>query len=107
MKTLKFRKVLVELIKDGSKNSTWRLFDDKGISKKDHFELIEWETGKVFAKGLVTKIVEKPLGQLQLEDKQGHEKFNSDQEMYDTYTGYYKKHVGQDTTVKIIWFKLI
>lgn len=107
MKTLKFRRQLSELIINGSKNSTWRLFDDKNISEGDEFELIVWETGKLFAKGLVTKVVKKPLGQLTIEDKKGHEKFSSDQEMYDTYSKYYTQQIGPDTIIKIIWFKLI
>lgn len=107
MKKLKFRRNLSELIKNGSKNSTWRIFDDKDISEGDRFELITWESDESFAIGLVTKVVEKPLGQLTIEDKKGHEKFGSDQEMYETYSMYYKKDVGPDTNIKIIWFKLL
>jgi hypothetical protein len=107
MKTLKFRKELVELIKNGSKNSTWRIFDDKNISEGDQFELIVWKTDKPFAIGKVTKVMEKPLGKLTFEDKKGHEEFSSYQEMYDTYSTYYGRSVGPDTKIKIIWFKLL
>jgi len=107
MKSLKFRKELSNLVLEGNKNSTWRLFDDKDIQAGDDLELIVWETQQPFAKAIVTKVVEKPLGKLTDEDKKGHEVFESEQDMYNTYSTYYNHVVGPKTIIKIIWFKLL
>ena len=106
MKSLKFRNYLVPLVLSGEKTSTWRLFDDKDLSIGDEVELKEFVTLKHFANAKLTKVVEKPFRDLSDEDRQGHEVFNSDAEMYDNYTMYYKTEVGPDTLVKIIWFDL-
>ena len=106
MKTLKFRTNLVGLVKRREKTSTWRLFDDKNLSIGDELELVEWETKQPFGTAVITKVVEKPLGQLSEADKEGHEKFESDEAMYVTYSGYYSTAVDADTLVKLIWFEL-
>lgn len=106
MKSLKFRKNLADMVMNGEKNSTWRIFDDKDISLGDEFVLIVKESGEAFGEATVTKVVERPLGELTQEDKKGHEEFSSDQKMYDTYSGYYDTKVGPDTLIKIIWFEL-
>lgn len=106
MKVVKFRDYLVSLIVSGKKNSTWRLFDDKDLSKDDEIELREFGKEKSFARAKITKVVEKAFKDLTAEDKQGHEKFVNDEEMYKTYSDYYKTKVGPETNVKIIWFEL-
>ena len=47
------------------------------------------------------------FGYLTEEDKQGHEPFSSDEEMYKTYSGYYNIEVTSNTPLKIIKFQLI
>lgn len=106
-KTLKFSPKLVPLILSGEKISTWRLWNDKDLSMGDIVELLESGTDKHFATARLTKVIEKPMGQLTEEDKKGHENFNSDKEMYATYLKYYGKPISPDTLVKIIKFKLI
>jgi hypothetical protein len=39
-------------------------------------------------------------------DKEGHETFASNEEMYKTYSRYYQRTVTPETSVKIIRFKL-
>ncbi|MEK6829987.1 MAG: ASCH domain-containing protein [Nanoarchaeota archaeon] len=107
MKALKFREKLGKLILKGEKTSTWRFFDDKNISKGDIISMIIAETGKEFAKSKVTNVIEKNFGELTRDDKKDHEKFNSDKEMYETYSGYYKTKITPKTKVKIIKFELI
>jgi len=107
MKTLKFRSYLVPLVLSGEKNSTWRLFDDKGLSVGDVVELKEFITLKHFADARLTRVIEKPFGELTSEDKKGHEEFETDKEMYENYTKYYKTDIGPDTLVKVIWFDLV
>ena len=44
MKTLKFKKVLSELILKGEKNTTWRLFDDKDLVAGDDITFLVKES---------------------------------------------------------------
>jgi hypothetical protein len=107
MKIVKFRDYLVPLILEGSKNSTWRLFDDKNLSVNDEIELREFGKENSFAKAKITKVIEKPFKELSDKDKIGHEVYNNDDEMFGTYSRYYKTKVGPESVVKIIWFELI
>lgn len=90
MKTLKFRPYLVPLVLDGSKNITWRLFDDKNIQKEDIVNLVNKETGEEFGKVKIARVKETTFGQLTEEDVNGHETFKDDEEMYKTYSTFYK-----------------
>ena len=104
MKTIKFDPTLVPLILSGEKTTTWRLWDDKSLTENETVELVEKGTGRVFGHGVLTKVIEKELGQLSEEDKKGHEAFSNDEEMYETYKKYYQREVGPKTVVKIITF---
>ena len=106
MKLVKFRDYLVPLVLSGQKNSTWRLFDDKNLSVGDDIELREFGKDDSFASAKIIKVIEKPFGELTDDDKEGHETFSNDEEMYKTYSGYYNTDVTSDTNVKIIWFEL-
>jgi hypothetical protein len=106
MKVLKFRASLVPLIISGDKNSTWRLFDDKDLKVGDDLELKVFVTLKTFARAHITKVIEKKFGDLTTSDKQGHEEYKNDNEMYAEHTKYYKVPVNSQTPVKIIWFEL-
>src|SRR5947209_4915394 len=104
-KTIKFSPDLVPLVLSGKKTSTWRLFDDKDLKEGDIIDFIKRPELVKFVEAKLTSIIEKPLGELTKEDKEGHEKFSSDEEMYKTYSGYYNKPVGPETTIKLIRFK--
>ena len=106
-KTIKFSPDLVPLVLDGSKTSTWRLFDDKDLKVGDVVDLIKRPELTKFAEAKLTSVIEKPLGKLTEEDKDGHEKYESDSEMYKTYEGYYNKPVGPETLIKLIKFELL
>lgn len=107
MKTLKFRKELSELILKNEKTTTWRIFDDKDIRQGDIMQFLVWETKEVFANAKIINVVEKKFKELNEEDIDGHEKFESKEEMYSTYSTYYNKKVDENTLVKIIKFELI
>ncbi len=107
MKILKFRDYLVPLVLSGKKNSTWRLFDDKDLSEGDQIILQVFKKNEPFARAHITRVIEKPLGQLTEEDKAGHETFECDEAMYETYSEYYGTKVDSKTIVKIIWFNLM
>lgn len=106
-KKIHFVPNLIPLILSGKKTSTWRLWDDKKLTEGDVTDFIESGTEKHFATAMLTKVVEKRMGDLAEEDKAGHEKYKSDEGMFKTFEGFYKKKVDSDTKVKIIWFRLI
>lgn len=46
------------------------------------------------------------MGQLTDEDKSGHEPFESNEQMYTTYSGYYGRSVSPSTPVTVYHFRL-
>lgn len=106
MKVLKFSDPLPELVLKGEKNTTWRINDQRGITKGDMLSLCR-NDGTEFAKAKVIWTNETMFGKLAPDDKEGHEKFSSDREMYETYSKYYNTKVTADTKVKVIKFELL
>ncbi len=106
MKTLKFAPHLVPLVLSGEKTSTWRLFDDKDLQKGDELILINKETGVEFARATILNTREKKLKDLKADDFEGHEKFESEEKMYEAYRSYYGDKVTPDTIVKIVNFRM-
>lgn len=107
MKKLKFEAKLVPLVLSGEKNVTWRLFDDKDLSVGDELQLINKETGEMFASAKILSVKEKSLGDIDADGFDGHEKFASKSEMIETYKRYYGDNVDENSQVKIIQFELI
>lgn len=108
MKTLKFRDYLVSKILDGSKTSTWRLFDDKDLRVGDQLSLISAETMGEFAKARVISVTKKLLGDVQDSDfEDGHERYKDKRDILEHYKEYYGDKVGLDSVLKIVKFELI
>ncbi len=105
-KIVKFRDNLAKLVLAREKDATWRLFDDKNLSEGDEVDLVNWNTGEKFAEAVLTKVREKKLRELEPSDFEGHEKFESEEEMYKTYRTYYGDRVTSETAVKMIRFQL-
>ena len=106
LKKLKFKNELCSLILKGEKTTTWRIFDDKNIAEGDKFIFINSDTGEEFAKAKITEVKETAFKYLNDNDWDGHEKFSSPEEMYKTYSKYYKTKVTKNTIVKIIKFNI-
>lgn len=106
MKQLKFAEPLPKLVLDGQKDTTWRINDDKEITAGDQLSLC-YNDRREFTKAEVIWVKETTFENLTKEDKEGHEKFSSDEEMYKTYSGYYKMKVEPKTRVKIVKFRLL
>ncbi|MAZ56893.1 hypothetical protein CL653_03815, partial [bacterium] len=104
MKTLKFKTHLCDKILDGSKTSTWRLFDDKDLQVGDELKFINKDTGETFGTATIISLYTKTLGTLEDKDWEGHEQFASDEEMYETYRSYYGDEVDEDSEAKILSF---
>ena len=98
------------MILDWEKYTTWRLFDDKDIFENDIgtiYLFIIKETDKEFAKAKIVGIRETTFNELNDEDWDGHEKFESEKEMYKIYSGYYNQEVDKNSIVKVIKFEII
>ena len=106
MKQLKFSEPLPELILNRQKDTTWRINDEKNIATGDMLSLCDNDANE-FARAEVIVIEETVFGSLSEDDKNGHEKFSTEQEMYRVYSSYYKMDVTPETTVKVIKFRLI
>jgi hypothetical protein len=107
MKALKFKPHLVPQVLDGTKTTTWRLFDDKDLQTGDHIECINSETGAKFTEVKISNVEEKKLGEIDDSDFDGHEKYESLEDMVNHYKSYYSDKVDLDTVVKIVTFKLV
>lgn len=107
MKTLKFTPELCQQILDETKTSTWRLFDDKDLSVGDTLLFINKETSEPFGSAMITKLTTKTLGTLEESDWEGHERFSSEEVMYQTYRQFYGDKVGPDTKLKLLQFTFI
>lgn len=106
MKTLKFLGDLPERILSGEKTATWRINDEKNIIIGDDISLCRSD-GKEFARAKVILVRVAAFEELSDDVIKGHEKYKSDKEMYEIFSGFYKMDVTPKTKVKIIKFKLI
>ena len=107
MKSLKFALDLIPLILKGEKTITWRLFDDKNLQEGDIVHFYNSKTLNEFATAELVKVVSKKMGEIADKDFDGHEKFTSKEEMYQTYSKYYGRKITPESLVKIIKFKLL
>ena len=98
---------LVPLVLSGEKTATWRLWDDKDLQAGDTVSFLNSETRAEFAVADLTKVKENKFKDLTKEDWSGHEKFKTDEEMYQSYSEAYGREVAPETPLKIVRFKLI
>ena len=107
MKTLKFADNLVPLILSSEKTVTWRLFDDKDLQIGDELEFINKINRKKFAEAKIIALYEKRLADIEEGDYDGHEKYESNDDMIKTLKKFYGEKVDKDSLVKIIKFEII
>ena len=106
MKRLRFSEPLVRMVLDGSKDTTWRIDDEKLIEQGDILSLARMD-GSEFARVTVLWTHMTTFKDLRLQDKEGHEKFSTEKEMYDTYSRYYSMSVHPGTPLKVIKFAML
>jgi len=106
IKKLQFSEPLPQMVLDGIKDTSWRINDEKNITVDDILSLC-YNNGREFARASVIWVKETRFKDFTEEDKEGHEKFSSDADMYSTYSRYYKIEVTPDTRVKVIKYRLI
>ncbi|HIP50377.1 MAG TPA: hypothetical protein EYG99_02920, partial [Candidatus Pacebacteria bacterium] len=61
-----------------------RLFGDKNLSVGDIISFIAWENGREFAQVKIVEVNEVRFCELEEDHWDGHEKYSSDTEMYQT-----------------------
>ncbi len=105
-KTIKFEEKLAQLILDGKKTSTWRLFDDKNLVTGDKLSLVNSGTGNEFARAIIINVREKEIEEIEESDYDTHERYEGTEEMINVFKKYYGERVNKDTLVKIIDFDL-
>ena len=105
MKVLKFKLELADLILRDKKTTTWRVDDEKDLTKGDIISA-RVHGGDEFAQLELLGVRETTFGELKEVDWKGHENFKSKKEMYDTYSEYYKVKITPKTALKVIKFKI-
>ncbi|OGM93205.1 hypothetical protein A2372_02255 [Candidatus Wolfebacteria bacterium RIFOXYB1_FULL_54_12] len=93
--TFKFMPHLIPLVLSGEKNITYRL-EPKKVKVGDIVQLVNHASKERFALARITKVVKTTMKQVS-ETHEGHEKFKSRKEFYDTYSRYYDRKVADDT----------
>jgi len=110
MKTLKFDHQTAQLILQGKKNSTWRLFDDKDLSVNDEVRIIDKvnadDPSSWLALGAarITEVVEKRFEDISEQNVGKDHDYISKKEMLKTYRKFYGSKVTGATPVKIVYF---
>ncbi|MBR9681050.1 MAG: ASCH domain-containing protein [Candidatus Altiarchaeota archaeon] len=104
MKVLKFQLELADLILRDKKTTTWRVNDEKDLTKDDIVSA-RVHGGDEFAQIEITSVKETTFGELKDVDWKGHENFKSKKEMYDVYSSYYKMKITPTTKLKVIKFR--
>ena len=84
-----------------------RLFDDKDLVEGDELELVNSDSGEVFSRAIITEVLYKKLEDVDDIDLDGHEKWDSKDEMLQSLKKYYGDKVNLDTMVKVIKFQLV
>ena len=108
LKILGFDKKLVPLILKGEKTITWRLFGHHNrLMVNDIVFLENTQTREMFGKARITYIKDKTMKEISDGDKEGHEEFSNEKEMYKVYSGYYGCRVDENTPVRVIRFKIL
>ncbi|MBU2616494.1 MAG: ASCH domain-containing protein [Nanoarchaeota archaeon] len=106
MKTIKFAQPLIPLILSRQKSTTWRINDEKDLTVGETIDLLN-ALGEKFGQAEILNVKDTKFDDLNSEDKEGHESFLSDEDMYNTYSRYYSFRVVPETKLKIIKFKLL
>lgn len=107
-KTLTFSHPLPKMVLDWIKDTSRRINDEKNISVWDIIDLLDRENNfEIFWIAKVIWVKCTTFWNLTQEDREWHEKFNNNEEIYKTYSSYYWFQVTENTELKVIKFKLI
>ena len=113
MKTLKLDHKLAQQVLAGIKSSTWRVNDDKDLHVNDSMQLIDKvnatdpESWRVIGQAKITSVLEKTFKDIDQDDMDAHQKYDSLDAILQEFRGYYGPQVNQETPVKIIRFDFV
>jgi len=102
---LKFSEPLPGMILRGEKDITWRV-TDYNVQVGDTLVLCH-NDGREFGRAKALWVKKTTFGSFTAEDTQGHEQFSSEEDMYKTYSTYYRKKITSETEVFVIKFELL
>lgn len=103
--TFKFVPHLIQAVLSGEKNITYRLAP-KAVKPGAIVRFINHASKEQFALAKITKVVKEKMKHVS-ETQEGHEKFKSRKEFYNTYAKYYDKKVTDDTDIWMYHFELV
>ena len=106
MKSIKFAHKLVQSILDGTKTTTWRLFDEKDLQVCDELTFVDVDSKQKFATAIIIDVREKKINELTDEDLKSNSYENREQ-VVTVNLKYYGDRVTEETLIKMIAFKLI
>ena len=104
MKLLKFDALQSELMISGVKWTTWRVGDEKQLEVGDEVLCINKDTDEAFGMANITAVRKKTFATLTAEDRDGHETFVAEADMYEIYRRYYGCIIGPETLVTVAHF---
>jgi ribonuclease HI len=113
MKQLKFNHSFAELIRQGKKTATFRMYDDKDLAVDDRVELLDKvdpdrpATWRPIGIARVDSIVEKRLLAINDTDLRECEQYASRDDMFKAYQRYYGDQVTIEMPVKVIRFSIL
>lgn len=106
-KYLKFDEDQVSKVLKGEISTTIRINDDKDLQEGDHIVLVERDSNEEFGRADITMVYEKKFGDVEEQDLQNHDVYESLIHMHEKYKDYYSDEVNDETPVKIIRFKIL
>jgi ribonuclease HI/uncharacterized protein YqfB (UPF0267 family) len=107
MNKIKFDSTLVADVQNGKKIATFRYGNDKQYHVGEIVELVNSKTSDVFATAEIEQITEKRIKNLNAYDYEGHETYDSQEELINVMNDYYDGVITPESPIKIVKFKLI
>ena len=106
MKTIKVAPPLIAQLRNGTKTTTWRLFDDKDLTEGDRVTLVDKVSLREVGTAHIASVVVKTLGGVTEAQLREHGYDDADA-MYANLRGFYGERVTPETEVKMITFENI
>ena len=106
LKKLRFRSHYIPKILSVATTTTWRMFDEKKLSKGDELILVNSDTEEEFGRAIIISVRKKSLRHVKVGDLPTHEQPRTIKHVLDVFRDYYGDYIPADTEVKIITFEV-
>lgn len=104
MKTLKFNTEKTEMIENGLKTTTWRVFDDKDLTVGDELKLINSDTKEMFGYATIDEIITKRIETMNDIDRIDHPSCKNNDDVVKMMQTFYGNRIDNKTIVKVVKF---